>query len=73
LIDGYSKEYPEKMQDVPGGLVTSSPYLKSCSLLFHTGGLMWATALFSRTDKTDFERYKEICDELENNNEDSLF
>lgn len=73
LIDEYSKEYLEKMQDVPGGLVTSSPYLKSCSLLFHTGGLMWATALASRTDKTDFERYKEICDELENNNEDSLF
>lgn len=71
LIDEYSKEHLEKMQDIPGGFVTSSPYLKDCSLLFHTGGLMWATALASRKDKTCFNRYKELCEIIETEDDDA--
>lgn len=65
LIDEFAKEHLELLQDLPVGLVSQSNLLRDFTVFYHTGGLLWYTAIASRKDKTDFNRYKEILEILE--------
>jgi len=65
LIDEFAKEHLDELQDLPVGLVSQSDLLRDFTVFYHTGGLLWYSALASRKDKTDWNRYKELCEMIE--------
>lgn len=58
--------------DIPQGLITNNPLEKQFCIFFHTGTKLFYSVL-KTTQPENYERFKYLCEQLENYNEDSLF